>query len=452
MRHKDDSVTTNQKPLNQTDTDTILRSVLDCSDNIVIYCLDTEMRYVYFNHCHRTRVQQLWGYDLQPGMHVAEVSEHPQERKRMLALFHRALGGESVQSTVEYAVKSQSPVFKKTIYNPIARDDGTVIGIVAFVMDVTEQKMAEQQLRRQTRNLDKRVRELNGIYAISKAMEKQGVSIQSVLELTMKYLPGCWQYPDIAAARIQFREETFQSVNWTETQWTQKSAIIIDEEPLGELTIGYLQERPQMDEGPFLKEERDLIDAITSRLVKFFKRKQIEAELETYKSYLEELVHQRTSELNKKEEVLVSQAKHLAEVNTALKILLEQRERDKKDLKENILQNVEELIFPYIQKLKSNKLTPGQGAMLDIIESNLNHIVSPFLNRLNKKYRSLTPTEVQIANFVKQGKTNDEIAQLLCVSLHTVTAHRYHIRTKLGLKNRKVNLRVHLKSLDEANS
>jgi PAS domain S-box-containing protein len=198
-------------------------------------------------------------------------------------------------------------------------------------------------------------------------------------------------------------------------------------------------------------------------------QKKAEIELRKYHDHLEELVGERTAELAKinvqlKQEIderkkaektlrkheieLKAQSHHLEEVITALKVLLKQREDDKKELGENVLSNVKELISPYIERLKKSSLNTNQKTLINILDSNLSNMISPFISKLSSRYFNLTPMEVRVANLVKEGKTNKEIAELLYISKNTVLFHRYNIRQKLGLKNKKINLRAHLLSYD----
>ncbi|NVM57635.1 MAG: helix-turn-helix transcriptional regulator [Desulfobacterales bacterium] len=137
----------------------------------------------------------------------------------------------------------------------------------------------------------------------------------------------------------------------------------------------------------------------------------------------------------------------LEEVTAALNVLLRQREQDKKELEEKVLSNVKELIAPYLERLKRTRLDEKQTAYIGIIESNLDEIISPFSRQLSSKFFSLTPKEIQVADLVKDGKTTKEIAELLNMSTRAVEFHRDNIRTKLGLKNKKANLRSRLLSL-----
>lgn len=151
--------------------------------------------------------------------------------------------------------------------------------------------------------------------------------------------------------------------------------------------------------------------------------------------------------LKKNEIELENKTHELKEINAALNVLLKRREQDKKELEEKVLSNVKELIFPYVKKLQKSQLKDNQTTYLSIIESNLHDIVAPFLRRLSSKYSDLTPSEIQVADLVKEGKTTKEIAELLNSSIRAIEFHRSNLRKKLGLANKKSNLRSHLLSL-----
>ncbi|RJR50750.1 MAG: PAS domain S-box protein [Desulfobacteraceae bacterium] len=154
----------------------------------------------------------------------------------------------------------------------------------------------------------------------------------------------------------------------------------------------------------------------------------------------EEIIAARTHELKVK-------SQHLEEMNAALKILLKQREEDKAEFEEYILANVKTLVTPYLEKLKQTRLTDEQQTYCEILKTHLDEVISPFVRRLSRSYMSLTPMEIQVADLIKEGKSTKEIADILKVSENTVIVHRHRIRTKLGLKQTKVNLASHLKSL-----
>lgn len=162
-------------------------------------------------------------------------------------------------------------------------------------------------------------------------------------------------------------------------------------------------------------------------------RVQYEKQLKKTHEILEEKVKERTDELQ--------------EMNTALKVLLKKRDDDKKAMEEKIFTNYQSLISPFLRKLKKSLTKSNQQNLMDIVESNLKEFLLPFSQKLSDPMVNLTPTEIQIASMVKQGLSNKEMAQTLNSSIRTITNHRQHIRIKLDLKNKKINLRSFLSTL-----
>ncbi len=175
-------------------------------------------------------------------------------------------------------------------------------------------------------------------------------------------------------------------------------------------------------------------------------RREMEEILKKSHNDLEKRVKTRTEELRKANKDLQAKTVDLQDVNTALKVLLERREKDKEDIGQNILLNVKELMLPYIIKLKKGTLTENQKSYLELLESGLQDIISPFAQKLTSRYMHITPGEMQVANLVKQGRTSKEIAEILNSTERAVVAHRSNLRKKLGLKKTS-NLRTHLLSM-----
>ncbi len=163
-------------------------------------------------------------------------------------------------------------------------------------------------------------------------------------------------------------------------------------------------------------------------------RKRAEEALRQHQDELERLVKERTA--------------NLEEANTALRVMLKKAEEFRRELEERILFNVKEFVMPYLERLRKTGLNESQQAYIGNLEENLNEITSPFLHGISTRYLRLTPTEIEVANLVKQGRSTKEIAELLNMSFRTIETHRYNIRAKLGLKNQKANLRTYLLSFN----
>jgi PAS domain S-box-containing protein len=134
--------------------------------------------------------------------------------------------------------------------------------------------------------------------------------------------------------------------------------------------------------------------------------------------------------------------------NIALKVLLEQREKDKQDLQEAVLANVKLLVSPHLENLKKTQLSDIQRIWAEHLEKSMNQIVSPYIKRLTENFLNLTPTEIRIAEMIKNGLRTKEIADLLAVAPSTVRSHRESMRCKLALKGKKINLASCLRNFE----
>ncbi len=151
--------------------------------------------------------------------------------------------------------------------------------------------------------------------------------------------------------------------------------------------------------------------------------------------------------LRRQEKELQQKTDKLEETNIALKVLLEQRQRDREQMEERIVANIRELAVPSLEKLQQSSLNQRQRTLVDIVLTHLSDVVSPFLHRLSTINLLLTPQEIEVATLVRQGKSSQEIADVLGVSLATISFHRKMLRRKLGLSKKGINLRTYLLSL-----
>jgi PAS domain S-box-containing protein len=172
-------------------------------------------------------------------------------------------------------VHGGTAIFNKTV---VADDRGAAMGIICAALDITERKKNEELLQQRTYDLSKRVKELNCLYDISKLVEKTDISLEEILQGIVDLIPPSWQYPEITCSRVIYEGKEYKTENFKETESKQANDIIVHGERVGSIEIYYLEEMPEVDEGPFLKEERDLINVITERLDHIIERIQAEEE------------------------------------------------------------------------------------------------------------------------------------------------------------------------------
>ncbi len=114
--------------------------------------------------------------------------------------------------------------------------------------------------------LRERVKELTCLYGIARITQKPGISRDDLLREAAAILPPGWQYPDITVARIALDGKTHTTTGYGDSPYKQTSAIFVDGEARGTVEVAYTEARPELDEGPFLREERKLIDAVAESL------------------------------------------------------------------------------------------------------------------------------------------------------------------------------------------
>jgi PAS domain S-box-containing protein len=169
--------------------------------------------------------------------------------------------------------------------------------VLGIARDITERKRVEHQLRERTK-------ELRALYSLAEIAERKNASLDELCQELTDILPKSWQYEDIACARIRIGDREFRTGNFAESRWKLSAPVKVAGLVIGTLDVNYLDERPDEDEGPFLKEERRLLDALAERLGRITERKWAEEELRLSEARLEEA--QRTARLGSWETNLVT--------------------------------------------------------------------------------------------------------------------------------------------------
>ena len=359
----------------------------------------------------------------------------------------------------------------------IRNSQGDLVGAVETLEDISERKTAEQALKESEQRLhsilqgstipafvigkdhrvlfwNKALEELSDIAAKEVLGTKQhwrafyGEERPCMADLlvdgNVKDVPRWYQGK---YSKSKLLKDAFEAVDFfpslAEGKWVRFTAAVIRD--AGGQVIGALETLEDITER---KRSEIALQNAHDELEQRVEERTMDL-LQFSESLKTEIVERKEAEkkLRKRERELKMKSNNLQEVNTAMKVLLDQREQDRREVEETVMNNVKELLAPYLERLKKTKLTDVQLAHVRVLETNLDNIVSPFLKTLHSKYLNLTPKEIRVASLIKEGRTTKEIAELLGMSVAAVDFHRNNIRKKLGLRNKKANLVSHLATM-----
>lgn len=246
----------------------------------------------------------------------------------------------------------------------------------------------------------------------------------------------------LADRKIVFANDAVESVfGWKPEELIGKTTKILfrsekDYRKMGDMAYSTLEKSRVYDESEYMYKHKDGREIVCRvKAVRIGDNLQNRAIIATYEDITQQL--QTIKELKFK-------SKNLEETNTALSVILKRREADKSVIEESVVNNIRELIIPCIQQVKKYRMDNAALKHLSLAESYLTDIVSPFLRNLSTKELHLTHKELLVANLLKDGKSSKEIADLLNITVRGVEFHRYKIRSKLGIRNTKGNLRSYL--------
>ncbi|MCP3943736.1 MAG: PAS domain S-box protein [Desulfobacteraceae bacterium] len=168
----------------------------------------------------------------------------------------------------------------------IWNDIGKLTAIEGLCRNVTNRKQAQEALKKKTHDIGERIKELKCLYAISTLFENSAIPKGENFQRIVDLIPPSWQYPEITCAQIIINNTKYKTDNFKVTKWKQSRNILVNEKKAGTVEVYYSEKMPRIDEGPFLKEERDLINEIAEQISRFIEKKQIEKKSKKLEAWL----------------------------------------------------------------------------------------------------------------------------------------------------------------------
>ena len=157
--------------------------------------------------------------------------------------------------------------------------------------EIEELKQADkEEMAMVSHRLRARIKELNCLYDISKFRDAADFSLDAVLQAVVNFIPPAIQYPEITCARLIFGGYEIKTKNFQDTRWKLSREITVTSKWVGTLEVCYLEEKPELDEGPFLEEAKNLIIAVAESIVKIIECEEAEADIRKRQDHIEALI------------------------------------------------------------------------------------------------------------------------------------------------------------------
>jgi PAS domain S-box-containing protein len=411
--------------------------------------VDENFAYTFVNK----RMAEMFGYEPEEMLGKRlEDFVFEEDLPSLLERKERHRQGIAEQFERRYRRKDGSILWVLVTTNPVMDADGRFRGVFALYLDISGRKAGEQ--------------------ALAESEARYRALVETQVDAVCRWLPDT-RLTFVNKGYCAFLGEEPANVigrKWVELELNRGSeaALKIAQKLVKDLQVSSDEWREVDGEGRtrwFEWTSCPIFDQ-QGRLVEFqsvgrdvTRRKEAETELIQHGYRLEDVVRERTLRLaqtNKElqqdiatrkrvERALETKSRNLAEANTTLKVLLNNRDEDKKELEERVSSNVNDLVLRHVRHLRETQLDTHQSTLLDMIETGLKGIISPFLKTMAAY--DFTHRELEVISLVREGKSTKEIARLLNVSPDAISFHRHHIRRKLGLNSEDISLYSHLLTL-----
>jgi len=266
------------------DSESRLKGIIESSANLFyIHAKDHEVIYV------SPQVREYLGYEPHEVMTGWDkfITDNPMNAAGIKYTEKALRTGERQPAyEVEMQRKDGEKIFVEVRETPIV-ENGEVVKIVGSLADITERKLAERelesanqqlqankaQLLKYSHDLEERLKELRCIFNVSEILRSEK-SNEEIFQFIADILPQSWQYTDNTAARVLFDGAEYTSPDFKKSKWMQAADIRVNNELRGKIEVYYIEERPESDEGPFLKEERELLTTLANICSEALERKQ----------------------------------------------------------------------------------------------------------------------------------------------------------------------------------
>ncbi|HOO36910.1 MAG TPA: PAS domain S-box protein [Deltaproteobacteria bacterium] len=452
----------------------------------ILYSVDTRTRLTNIS----PNVERVIGY--KPSEIIGRPFQelrilHPDDVDRAVSDALSIISGKTIPPSVyRFITRDGTVKYGETRAVPLIRN-GRLVEIIAVARDITHWKQIEEEIREYHDHLEELIRERT--IELERSNEQLKVEVGERLQAQEELRES--------EAKYRFLTEKMNDIVWTadldfnvtydspavqkvmgftrEERMKQKASEMVTPESYARIleVLGKELERDGMqgvdpDRKVMLELEyyhrggstvwmECLVSAIRDHEGKIVgihgvsrditERRRAEDELRRQRENLEGAVRERTAELTLANEHLLQEIELRKETESALRVLLRQREEDRMTIEKDIMSNISSFVLPHVVDLESSCLNEKQKSCLTMVKSYLEQIISPFARKVSTEYHGLSPNEIKVASMIKEGMQSKDIARLLGVSLNTVHSYRYSIRMKTGLKNNKVNLRTYLQGL-----
>ncbi|MBN2688730.1 MAG: PAS domain S-box protein, partial [Deltaproteobacteria bacterium] len=328
------------------------------------------------------------------------------ERDRAESTFTRVLSGEKLPSGEYACVRKDGSVFPALVMSNAIMKGGTIKGIRGVVADMTVQKKMTTQLEES----EARYRTLFNTTGTVMMLVEEDMTI-SLANQEFSRLSGYQQ-----GKELKFHDLVHEADREVMMENHRKRRIDV-------------KSVPNSYEFRYVHKNGEVRNAFLTIAMIPGTRRSVASVIDI-------------TDLKRTQEELREKSVNLEDANAALRVLLKQRENDKAELERNVLTNLKEVVFPFLDKLKAQTLTPSQTNILSVMEESLKEVTSPFLRSISSRYSKLTPREIEILILVKEGRSTKDISRILHTSQRTIDFQRNSIRKKLGINSSKINLRT----------